>query len=63
MSIQIDAYERFIMAIDRTLQCKKELVDPDLPLSFDWKKVKWAFDFWMTEQYFKKSGNRWWLLL
>lgn len=63
MSTQIGVYTQFIMAIDRTLTCKKELVEPDLPLSFDWEKVKWAFDLWITEQCYKKSSNRWWLFL
>ena len=63
MSGQIDAYMQFIMAIDKALNCKIELVEPDLPLSFDWNKVKWAFDLWMTELRYNKTTNQWWLFL
>lgn len=30
-----------------------KLDEPNLPLSFDWEKVKWAFDLWITERKFK----------
>lgn len=63
MSRQIDVYMQFIMAIDKALNCKKELVEPDLPLSFDWNKVKWAFDLWMTEWSYNKTTIQWWLFL
>lgn len=63
MSRQINIYMQFIEAIDRVLDCKIELVEPDLPLSFDWNKVKWAFDLWMTERRFKETTNQWLLFL
>lgn len=63
MSRQIDIYNQFIMAIDLVLNCGTELTEPNLPLSFDWSKVKWAFDLWMTEQRFTGTENQWRLFL
>lgn len=63
MSGQIDIYKQFIMAIDRVLNCEIKLVEPDLPLFFDWNKVKWAFDLWMTERRFNETTNQWQLFL
>lgn len=63
MSRQIGIYNQFIMAIDLVLNCGTELTEPNLPLSFDWSKVKWAFDLWMTEQRFTGTENQWRLFL
>lgn len=63
MSRQIGIYKQFIMAIDRVSNCEIKLVEPDLPLSFDWNKVKWAFDLWMSERSLKETTNQWWLFL
>lgn len=63
MSRQNDIYMQFIMAIDGVLNCGIKLVEPDLPLSFDWNKVKWAFDLWMSERSFKEIVNQRWLFL
>lgn len=60
---QIGTYNKFIMAIDLALNCETELTEPNLPLSFDWSKVKWAFDLWMTEQRFTGIENQWRLFL
>ena len=51
MSRQIYSYNQLIKAISLVLNCGIELVEPNLSLSFDWYKVKWAFDLWLTEQY------------
>lgn len=63
MSRQINIYMQFVEAIDRVLDCKIELVEPDLPLSFDWDKVKWAFDLWISERRFKETTDQWLLFL
>lgn len=63
MSKQINIYKEFIKAIDRALNCEIKLVDSGLPISFDWNKVKWAFDLWMSEQISKGTTNQWWLFL
>lgn len=63
MSRQIGIYSQFIRAIDIVLNCGTELTEPNLPLSFDWSKVKWAFDLWMTEQRFTGTENQWRLFL
>jgi hypothetical protein len=63
MSSQVDIYMQFINAINNVLNCGIELTEPDLPLSFDWGKVKWAFDLWLTEQRSKGTANQWWLFL
>lgn len=63
MSGQINIYMQFVEAIDRVLDCKIELVEPDLPLSFDWDKVKWAFDLWISERRFKETTDQWLLFL
>lgn len=63
MSRQICIYNQVIMAIDLVLNCGIELTEPNLPLSFDWSKVKWAFDLWMTEQRFTGTENQWRLFL
>lgn len=60
---QINIYEQFIMAIDKVLSCGIKLIEPDLSSSFDWDKVKWAFDLWMTERLTKESTDQWWLFL
>lgn len=63
MSGQIDAYNLVIEAIDLVLNCGTELTEPNLPLSFDWTKVKWAFDLWMTEQRYAGTEHQWRLFL
>lgn len=63
MSKQIDAYMWVIKIINNVLNCGTELIEPDLSLSFDWSKVKWAFDLWLTEQHFRKNANQCWLFL
>lgn len=63
MSIQIDNYKNIIMAINLVLDCGTELKEPDISLSFDWSKVKWAFDLWMSEQRLGETENQWWLFL
>ena len=63
MSRQINIYKEFIKAIDMVLNYKLKLFEPDLSLFFDWNKVKWAFDLWMTEQRFNKTTNQWQLFL
>lgn len=63
MSRQIDIYNWVIRAIDLVFNCGTELTEPDLPLYFDWSKVKWAFDLWMTEQRYTGTENQWWLFL
>lgn len=63
MSGQINIYMQFIMAINKVLSCEIELIEPGLSISFDWGKVKWAFDLWLTEQHFKGNENQWWLFL
>lgn len=63
MSRQIRIYNQVIMAINLVLNCGTELTEDNLPLSFDWSKVKWAFDLWMTEQRFTGTENQWWLFL
>lgn len=63
MSRQITIYRQLIMVIDEVLNCGIELIEPDLSLSFDWGKVKWAFDLWMTEQRSKGTANQWRLFL
>lgn len=63
MSRQIFIYNQFINAIDLVLNCGTELTEPNLSLSFDWSKVKWAFDLWLTEQRFTGTKNQWRLFL
>lgn len=63
MSNQISIYRELITVIDRVLNCEIELVEPDLPLSLDWNKAKWAFDLWMSERCSEESANHWWLFL
>ena len=63
MSGQIDAYNLVIEAIDLVLNCGTELTEPNLPLSYDWTKVKWAFDLWMTEQRYAGTEHQWRLFL
>ncbi|MFP5453064.1 hypothetical protein [Parvimonas sp. G1604] len=50
---QITSYREIIEMINHTLNDSAKLEEPELSLSFDWKKVKWAFDLWITERKFK----------
>lgn len=63
MSRQISIYKQVIEAIDLVLKYSTELTEPDLALSFDWSKVKWAFDLWMTEQRNTESKHQYRLFL
>jgi hypothetical protein len=63
MSRQIGIYNQVIKAIDLVLNYRTELTEPDLALSFDWSKVKWAFDLWMTEQRITGPENQYRLFL
>ncbi|UTX64182.1 hypothetical protein [Streptococcus constellatus] len=48
---QLEVYRQLIDAIDRVINNHKvKLIEPTLSLNFDWNKVKWAFDLWMSEQ-------------
>ena len=58
MSLQIQCYREIIMLIDMTLNCKTELIEPQISLSFDWNKVRWAFDLWLTEKENKKHPTK-----
>lgn len=61
---QLDIYQQLIIAMDRVIgNHKVKLVEPDLGLSFDWNKVKWAFDLWMTEQRYPDNQIEWELFL
>ncbi len=53
MNKQVDSYRQIIKCIDYTLKDSTKLDEPNLPLSFDWEKVKWALDLWITERYSK----------
>lgn len=50
---QINSYREIIEMINQTLNDSAKLEEPELSLSFDWEKVKWAFDLWITERKFK----------
>lgn len=50
---QIESYIHIIEMINHTLNDSAKLEEPELSLSFDWEKVKWAFDLWITERKFK----------
>lgn len=64
MAQQLAIYQQLIMAIDRAVTNHKiKLAEPEIPLSFDWNKVKWAFDLWMTEQKFLDNYIEWTLFL
>lgn len=63
MSRQIGIYKQVIEAIDLVLNYSTELTEPNLALSFDWSKVKWAFDLWLTEQRNTESKNQYRLFL
>lgn len=49
MERQIVIYEKFLRAVEVLFDSGVNLVEPSLPLKFDWQKVKWAFDLWITE--------------
>lgn len=49
---QINSYREIIEIINHNLHNSSKLEEPELSLSFDWGKVKWAFDLWLTEQDF-----------
>lgn len=50
---QINSYREIIEIINHNLHNSSKLEEPELSLSFDWEKVKWAFDLWITERKFK----------
>ena len=63
MKEQIQVYEIIIGIIGEFFDANIKLNEPDIPLSFDWKKVRWAFDLWLTEQKLFKNGDDWKLFL
>lgn len=64
MSQQLAIYQQLITAMDRVINNHKiKLLEPELKLSFDWNKVKWAFDLWMTEQGFPDKNIEYTLFL
>ncbi|HFI0704190.1 TPA: hypothetical protein ACGO43_001579 [Streptococcus suis] len=64
MAQQLDIYQQLIAAMDRVINNHKvKLNEPDSELSFDWNKVKWAFDLWMTEQRLLDKKIEWTLFL
>ena len=64
MAQQLAIYQQLIMAIDKMVTNHKiKLAEPEVPLSFDWNKVKWAFDLWMSEQKFPDNDIEWTLFL
>lgn len=64
MARQLDSYQQLITAIDIIINDHKiKLSEPDLKLSFDWNKVTWAFDLWMTEQKLHNPNTEWALFL
>jgi hypothetical protein len=64
MSRQLAIYQQLITAMDRVINNHKiKLLEPELKLSFDWNKVKWAFDLWMTEQGFPDKNIEYTLFL
>ena len=64
MARQLDAYQQLIISMDRVINDHKiKLSEPDVELSFDWNKVKWAFDLWMTEQRYPDENIEWILFL
>lgn len=64
MARQLDVYQQLIISMDRVINDHKiKLSEPDLKLSFDWNKVKWAFDLWMTEQRYPNKNIKWDLFL
>lgn len=51
MQRQLGIYAQLIQAINVVIENHKIKIDePLLGLNFDWSKVKWAFDLWITEQ-------------
>ena len=64
MSRQLAIYQQLITAMDIVINNHKiKLLEPELKLSFDWNKVKWAFDLWMTEQGFPDKNIEYTLFL
>lgn len=63
MSRQIYIYNQVIEVIDLVLNYRTEFTEPNLDLSFDWSKVKWAFDLWLTEQRNTGAKNQYRLFL
>lgn len=57
MEIQNNTYEQAVLIINTILKNKIVLPEPDLPLSFDWRKVYWAFDLWKSEEFFSGKKN------
>lgn len=58
MAQQLIIYGQLVSAMDRVIRNHKiKLLEPELDLSFDWNKVKWAFDLWMTEQGFPDKNT------
>ncbi len=64
MARQLAVYQQLIIAMDRIVNNHKiKLSEPDLKPSFDWNKVKWALDLWLTEQRYPDNNIEWVLFL
>lgn len=51
MQQQLEIYAQLIQAINVVIENHKiKIEESPLGLNFDWSKVKWAFDLWITEQ-------------
>ena len=51
MQQQLEIYAQLIQAINVVIENRKiKIEESPLGLNFDWSKVKWAFDLWITEQ-------------
>lgn len=58
MARQIMTYKSCIMVIDCILKSDIEFEEPKISLEFDWNKVKWAFDLWLTELKCRGNGSK-----
>ena len=64
MDQQLNIYQQLIAAMDRVILSHRiRLSEPTIDISFDWNKVKWAFDLWMTEQGFPDKNIEYTLFL
>lgn len=63
MMKQVDSYKHCIEAINGYVDNDLILNEPNIPVSFDWTKVRWAFDLWMTELNFQGNEKKYKLFL
>lgn len=64
MQQQLEIYAQLIQAINVVIENHKiKIEEPPLGLNFDWSKVKWAFDLWITEQIVLKQDTKMTLFL